>query len=280
MTPRVTRYTLISALLMLTAVGCSQSPLASGPKRLSAHEKRYRQEGRRIEANPVEYLQDVRHRCEQLTQYTMTFYRQERLGFPRRLKPMEEIRATFRAEPFSVKFEWDDPSCDFFESVYVSGQNGDKLIVRERNGMPVGFIRLKPQVRIVRVVDSIIWGKAKNPVTDFGLARVVQRTLKRFEDPATADGMGIAYVGVVDLEPIQRPAHHLRIDLPPIPGVSCNRQDFYIDAETLLPAGTDLWLPNGKLDARYRYTNVRTDVQLTDADFRLSVDHPYTRPAQ
>jgi outer membrane lipoprotein-sorting protein len=92
--------------------------------------------------------------------------------------------------------------------------------------------------------------------------------------------MGIAYEGVVDLEIIQRPAYYLRIDLPSIPGVACNRQDFYIDAETLLPAGTDLWLPNGELDARYRYTNVRTDVQLTDTDFRLSVNHPFTQPAR
>lgn len=279
MAPRTIPHALISSL-MLAAIGCSQSAPVKGPERLHTQQKRYQREAKRIEAEPVAYLQEVRHRCEQLAQYTMTFYRQERLGLPRRLKPMEEIRATFRAAPFSVKFEWDDPARDFFESVYVAGQNDDKLIVRERHGMPLGFIRLRPQVRVVRVVDSIIWGKAKNPVTDFGLARVMQRTLKRFEDPATADKMGIAYAGVVHLETIQRPAHHLRIDLPPIPGVACNRQDFYIDAETLLPAGTDLWLPNGDLDARYRYTNVQTAVQLTDADFRLSVEHPFTQPAK
>jgi hypothetical protein len=114
-------------------------------------------------------------------------------------------------------------------------------------------------------------GRARNPITDFGLARVTARTLLPFEDPALNEQMTIEYRGLVRLEPQDRPAHHLRIDRPrPVPGIEYTRQDFYVDADTGLPAGTDLYLPAGELGARYRYAEVDFSVQLSDADFELS----------
>ena len=75
--------------------------------------------------------------------------------------------------------------------------------------------------------------------------------------------------GVVNLDPMNRPAHHLHVERPAAPDVQYTRQELYFDTETLLPAGTDLYLPDGKLDAKYRYSDVNTKVQLTDAHFRI-----------
>jgi len=241
------------------------------PKRIDTPHGRFAKEGQRIEADPVAYLRELYDRCDALRQYRLTFYRQERLGtLFKSLGAMEEIRAAFRKEPFSVKFDWDDPQGSYYESVYVEGRHDDKLVIRERKGV----FPFPPQVRIIDPSLPVQIGKARNPITNFGLARVTRRTLLPFDDAALAKVMTIAYEGVVDLEPMHRPAHHLRIERPPTEGYAYTRQDFYIDAETLLPAGTDLFLKTGQLDARYRYTAIDTDVTLTDADFRLTRDHP------
>lgn len=262
----------LSATLTL-ASGCGGEVKVKGPKRIETPDQPYAEEGEKIAADPVAYLRQVLERCERLDAYRLTFYRQERLGLglAKKLGPMEEIRAAFRNEPFSVKFEWDDPESLYYESVYVAGQNDNKLIVRERKGaLPL----LPPKVRVVDLKDPVKFGRARNPITNFGLAQVTRRIVGLFDNPKVADALTIRYAGVVDLEPMHEPAHHLRITQTPVEGYTHTRRDFYISAETLLPAGVDLWLENGDLDARYRYTDVNTDVDLTDADFRLSKDHP------
>jgi hypothetical protein len=251
--------------------GCATSSGIKSPKRLATDTSPYTAVAERIATDPVSYLRGLARRCEQLDQYRLTFYRQERLGlaFPR-LGEMERIEAAFRKEPFSVKFVWPDESNPYYESVYVAGQNDNKLIVRERKG----FLNFPPQVRVLNVEDPVKWGRSKNPITNFGLARACQRILALYNESDLAGELTTTYEGIVDLEPMHRPAHHIRIRQEPSPGHPHTQRDFYIDAVTDLPAGVDLWLKPDRLDARYRYTDVRTDVQLTDADFRLSQDHP------
>lgn len=261
--------TLVGLYVGLTA-GCAK-PTVKGPERIETPEARYARDGQRIEADPVAFLREVQKKVVAFDQYRLTFYRQERWGIPAALGPMEEIQAVFRARPFSVHFAWNDEKMPFYESVYVQGQNDSKLIVRERKG---AFLFVPPQVRVLDPMFPVKIGKAKNPITDFGLARIMERTLLPFENPEIRKVTTIKYVGVVNLDPINRPVHYLRIERPKTPGLAYTRQDFYIDAETLLPAGTDLWLPGNELDVRYRYTQVDPSVTLTDADFRLAKDHP------
>lgn len=238
-----------------------------------------RAEGRRIEADPVGYLREVKARCDALREYRCRFFRQERIGLVPKLTPLEEMRVSFRAEPLAVKFEWIDPERYdgyYYESVYAAGENEDMLVVRERRGV----FPLPPMVRKVPPTLAVKVGRAKSPVTDFGMARMVERTLEPIDDPAIAADVTIRYEGVVMLDLIERPAHHLRIERPATDGWIHDHQDLYIDAATGLPAGTDLWLPGDRLDARYRYTEVETDVRFEDADFRLDEGHPTSRPAE
>jgi hypothetical protein len=185
---------------------------------------------------------------------------------------MEEIEAAFRKRPFSVKFAWTDEKMPYYETVYVEGKNDNKLVVRERHGL----LLAPPQVRVIDVDLPAKIGKAKNPITVFGLANLARRTLEPFDDPRLKDVMTIKCVGVEVLEPTGRRVYHLAIERPPTEGYRYTRQDVYVDAETGLPAGTDLWLADGQLDSRYRYADVRTDVQLTDADFVVA--RPTSRP--
>lgn len=267
---------LIAASASALLTGCAPPPAVEGPQRIEPTEQRYASDAERAGHDPVAFLREVEERVAKLDRYRLTFYRQERHGLPPSLGTMEEIEAAFRAEPFSVKFDWHDENMPYYESLYVEGKHDNKLIVRERKGaLPF----LPPTTRVMDVMFPVKIGKSKNPITDFGLARMVRRTLLPFEDPEVAKVMTIEYQGLVNLEPIDRPVHHIRIERPEMEGYQYTRQDFYVDAETLLPAGTDLYLPGEVLDVRYRYTNVRPDDELTDADFMLEKNTSTTQPA-
>ena len=211
-------------------------------------------------------LREMYELASKLEQYQLTFYRQERQGLFQKLGDMEEIKASFRKQPFSVKFVWPSADASYIEAVYVEGQNANKLTVRERKGI----LGMPPQVRVLNPNDAVNFGASKNPITDFGLAQVARRTVEPLEDPNIGPLMTVTYQGVVDLDPMHRPAYHLKITRPLGTGNRYTTQDFYIDKETKLPAGTDLFLPNGNMDARYRYGDLNTKVTLSDPDFAIS----------
>jgi hypothetical protein len=271
---KLARSVLLPAALLAITLACNQpSRRSAGPEfappspttlPASAHpaDDAF---AKRLEADPVACLREILTRSNALPQYRLTFYRRERLGG--RLRPQEQIRALFRKEPFSVKFTWDDPAADYYESIYVASQNDSKLIVRERkSALPL----LPPTVRKVDPAAAVEFGRALHPVTDFGLASIVRRTLAPLEDPQARPHITIRYMGLVNLDPQNTAVHHLRIERPPTPGVSYIAQDFYIDVRTRLPAGTDLYQPDGQLAASYRYADLDTGANLTDADFQLS----------
>jgi len=271
---RAKRFALGLAMGLSVLVGCAGEP--GGRAGWSPVASREAGLSREIEADPVDFLRKLHARCATIEQYRLTFYRQERLGLIPKLQPMETIRARYRRHPLSVKFLWENVKDPYCQAVYVEGSNDDKLLIRERRGV----LFLPPQVRVLNVEDPVTLGRSKNPITAFGLESMARRTLAPFDDPRLRDVMTIDYEGVVALDPTGRPAHRLHIKRPPMTGYRYTRQDFYVDVETGLPAGTDLWLPNGQLDARYRYADVDTDVAWTDADFELGACPPTTAPSK
>lgn len=267
------RLVLLGSLGSLLLAGCAAPPreraVVQPPAPIETPADRYAADGERIAADPVAFLRQVADKTRELEAYRLTFYRQERLG--NRLGVMEEIKTTFRQEPFSVHFEWPDERMPYYESLYVQGRHDNQVIVRERKAA-LPFMR--PTVRSVDIGFPVKIGRAKGPVTDFGMQRMIERTLVPLDDPQVARNTTLVYQGIVNLEPMELPAHHLRIDRPKTPGLHYTHQDLYFDAETLLPAGTDLYLPGDVLDARYRYAHVDTNVTLTDDDFRLREPQP------
>src|SRR4029078_1628753 len=106
-----------------------------------------------------------------------------------KLGDLEEIHAKFRKEPFSVTFEWPSPDADYYDTIYIEGQNNNKQVVRERHGM----LGLPPQTRIVNVMDPVTFGKSKSPITDFGLAQAMNATLASFHDPELQKAVSIHF---------------------------------------------------------------------------------------
>src|SRR5262249_40365988 len=118
--------------------------------------------------------------------------------------------------------------------------------------------------------DAVTFQKARNPITDFGLARMVERTLKRLAHAETLGGAKLEYVGVEPAGKSNRPAHRFSMHFPPADPFPNKDMDFYVDVETGLPSGVYMRLPNGKLDAMYLYEDVDTKVALSDADFEIN----------
>lgn len=217
------------------------------------------------QASAVGYLKHVGDKTKELTQYRVTFIRQERLGVVPVLRKEEKIAAAFRAEPFSVHFKWLETDSEYAQAAFVRGQNQDKVLLLPRKGLlglPATVGKFNPQ-------DAVTFQKSRNPITDFGLARMMERTLKRIEDAERGGGATVVYRGVEPAGTQKRPAHRFSISLPKSDPYTNKQMELFIDQQTELPLGAYMRLPDGKLDAMYLYEDVQTDVQFSAPDFEI-----------
>jgi hypothetical protein len=200
-----------------------------------------------------------------LEQYTLTFTRQERRGFFRRLRDPEVIACKFRRQPFSVYMKWLDPAVKYGESTYVAGQEQNKVRFVPRHGL----FGLPPRITHVEVQTPVIWGEARYPITDFGLERMMARTFDSIS--RAGEDWTISYRGLTKLSDSDRVAHYLRLEFSP----SLYRtpiQELFIDVETDLPTCTRVLHRSGELEAAYVWAEVDPGAKLTDDDFLLDAE--------
>ncbi|HUW84662.1 MAG TPA: DUF1571 domain-containing protein [Phycisphaerae bacterium] len=218
-----------------------------------------------LEQDPVGYLRECLQRSRQLQQYTLLLYRQERLGLIPQLQQPEYIRVMYRVDPLSIKMIWTEPAdSEVVESLYVDGKHDNRLLIMPRRGLLPG---LPPALGRYRVEDPVVWGKAKRKITEFGLARMVERTLEAVDRAEPQQPVKITYLGLKQLEQLDQAVYHLDIHYPPGSGAKHVRQDLFVGAETRLAAGTLLWLADDVLDAAYLYSQLDLRARLRDEDF-------------
>lgn len=219
---------------------------------------------REVARDPLGYLQEVKRRADRLEQYTLVLTRQERRGLFAVLREPERIMAWYRRAPLSIRFKWMDPNVKYGESTYVEGRYDNKVRFIPRHGL----FGLKPGITAVDLQTPVIWGEARYPVTDFGLARLVERTLNSVRE--AQGNYALEYRGLRTLEN-GRAAHHLWMRFP-----QSNRsvpvQELFVDAATDLPALTLIKRDSGELEAAYQYDNLDVNVRLTDEDFLLDAE--------
>ena len=217
-----------------------------------------------VARDPVTYLRQVASECQKLEQYTLRFTRYERRGLFALLYGPEHIDGWFRRDPFSVRLKWLDEDLKYYESTYVAGEANGKVRFVTRWWSPP--LKPPPGVNLVDLQTPVTWGESKRPLTDFGLERLMERTLASMDE--AGDEVVVTYEGLVRLPETGEVVHHLHLAYAstwqrvPI-------QELYIDPQTDLPVGTVLKFASGTLDAAYFYEDVNPGVQLTDADFLL-----------
>ena len=224
-------------------------------------------EAPRPDADPIAFLAALESEYESLEQYTVVFERTERrgLGFFKAMRGPEEIRCWYRRKPFSIRMKWLDPDIKYGESSYVQGQFDDRVRFIPRHGL----FGLPPTLTRVSLRTPVVWGEARYPVSDFGLERVLEKTLDVIEQ--AGDEAAVTYLGVES--PDERPADAIRIEVPSRLS-DTPRSELLFCRDTRLLIMTRLYNASGALEATYRYSQLDPNVSLSDADFLLDGEHP------
>ncbi|MFQ5424542.1 MAG: DUF1571 domain-containing protein [Phycisphaerae bacterium] len=244
------------------------TPIAAtaGPVELTDDER-----SKQIEADPLAYLHHSLETTRRLKSFTTTFLRQERLGLFKQLHPAETIFAEYRDEPFSVRFTWQDPNSEYYQCVYVEGRDDNKVLLLTRHGpfgLPPSVGRWDPQL-------GVTFAKTRNPITDFGPRRMLERTLDRIEKARPHGPVEIRLIGLTEIGRSRERCFHLEIRYPKGDRYACKLHDLFINAKTGIPVASRLWLP-GKadrsdetLDAQYIYSDIHAKAAMTDANFAI-----------
>lgn len=258
------------ALALAALGGCAQrdGEITGRPAPIVGEETpELRAAAQAVQRDPVAYLHRVQQRCAELDAYTLCFTRYERRGLLRILHGPEHIDAWFRQEPFSVRLSWTDPDIKYGESAYVAGRHDDKVRFTTRWWVPP--LLPPPRINTVDLKTPVIWGESRQPMTDFGLERLMDRTLASLA--AAGEAAEVSYLGIAEMPHGHDRVHHLRLTYPdgwePVPV-----QELYVALGRDLPRGTELLHADGKLEAAYFYDDIDVDIELSDEDFLLSVE--------
>jgi hypothetical protein len=255
------------ASALLSAIGCTAAHTITPVAGPLNHSTAQQVEARIafVRQDPLAYLHRVAEKCAALEQYTLTFTRQERRGFFRRLQDPEVIACKFRRDPFSVYMRWLDPDIKYGESSYVAGQEENQVRFVPRHGL----FGLPPKVTRVDVQTPVIWGEARYPITDFGLQRMMERTFDSIR--RAGDDWTISYEGLTKLSHSDRIVYYLRLEFSPAL-YQAPIQELFVDVETDLPACTRVLHRAGALEAAYVWADVNPNATLTDDDFLLDAE--------
>jgi len=217
-----------------------------------------------VRADPIKYLHEVAENARKLSEYTVEFTRYERRGLFQQMHGPEHIKCWFRREPFSIKMKWLDKNVKYYESVYIQGEYDDKVRFITRWWVPP--LKAPPAINTVNVETPVIWGESRRPITQFGLAKLMERTLGAIEKAGKE--VMISYEGIAQLPNDGPTVHHFHIEVPPSQ-TDVPVQELYIHVTDNLPSGTILKTESGRIEAAYYYEKLDTNVDLTDADFQF-----------
>ncbi len=202
--------------------------------------------------DPVAFLENCLRRCDrEVKGYHCVLRKQERLEG--KLQPSEEIAVDFREEPFSVLMDWKEGTRLAQRTMYVKGENGDRMLVK-----PAGLLALAGVVE--RDADSPDAKKSSRyPITEFGIKVGMERTLAAWKQAAKDKALHVEYLGEVKVKELgDRVCWKLhRTDYKgpeDIDGVT--ESTFYIDKETWLELGSTLKGADGEPLADYFFKDV------------------------
>jgi hypothetical protein len=197
--------------------------------------------------------------------YHCIFLKKEVLKNNKLVKSKMEMK--FREKPFSVylKFDPKDPNANR-EVLFVQGQNGNNLLVHEGGlASALGTFTIAPLSK-----DAL--AENKYPITNIGMRKLLDQLIKQFEAEGKFDGIKTQVRKDSRLPSGEKcsvyEAIHERFNQ-----FKFHISRLYIDDDTGLAIGVQQFgFPdkNAKeppLVEEYFYTQLKTNVKLTDADF-------------
>lgn len=236
---------------------------------------------KRINADPVLFFEQTLAKTRQLKTLRMKFQRQERLGMFGELRALEHIVAEYRDVPFSVHFVWTDEGSDYLQCVYIEGENKNRVALLPRKGL----FGLPPSVGNYDPQLGVTFAKTRNPITDFGPRRLMERTLDRMKKAEPLGGTAIELVGIKEIGPAKEPCYQFELVFPPKDEYAAKLQDLYIHTQTGLPVATFVWKGKDRqrnsdtLEAMYLYGEIEPNVALSNPPFVIEMNRKQQKGA-
>jgi hypothetical protein len=134
------------------------------------------------------FRQCLRRYDREVTGYTCTLDKTERLDG--KVQPQETIVVCFREEPFSARLEWEKNARLAKRSLYVKGQNNDKLLVLPNGRLLslAGIVTRDPDGPSAR-------SSGRYPQTEFGIKIGTERTVNDWDAAKSRKALHVDYLG-------------------------------------------------------------------------------------
>lgn len=211
----------------------------------------------------IKLAAQARDAAKELKEYRVLFSKREMVRGQMFASQME---MKFRAEPLGVYLRFVNPEHAGREVIYVEGRNNGQMLAHE-TGLKalVGTVALDPQ-------GEMALAEARYPITRIGMANLAAGVVAQWERESTFGECDVKYYPEAKLG--ERPVLVIESSHPtPRNQFRFAMTRLWIDKETKLPVRCQQYefspTPGGQpvLVEDYTYTNVESDVRLTEADF-------------
>lgn len=202
---------------------------------------------------------------DKLEDYTAVFDKRELVG-GRLLEQTMDMKC--RQHPFSVYFRYRSRKEAGREVLFVEGANAGHLLVRERGLKSLaGTLRLKPDA--LEVMEE-----NRYAITEVGIAKVVEKSLRIWAQELRRDAGNVIVRSVPDARVGRMECEEWRLwRREKRPGFEYRLSRVFFEKTTGLPVHVEQYgWPARNHEApplleEYTYSELRTNVGLTDADF-------------
>lgn len=214
----------------------------------------------------IAFIKESRAPLKDVKDYTAHFSKSELIGAH---LVQQEMEMKFRTKPFSVYFFYQSNNEQGRQAIYFDGRNNNKLLVKEAKGL-AGVVGAVP----LRLDDPRVKKENLYPVTHVGIANMLEETIKEWEHDlqVAGDEVDVQFYPNAKVKGI--PCQAIQVThLKRLKEIRYSKNRIYFDKETKLPIrGERFGWPRRAgeeppLVEDYKYTNLKTNVNLTDADF-------------
>ncbi|MBS0263657.1 MAG: DUF1571 domain-containing protein [Planctomycetes bacterium] len=214
----------------------------------------------------IDFAIESREVVRELKDYTARFVKFERIG---NNLVHQEMDMKFRAKPFSVYFLYQSQKEQGRQAIFVEGRNNNNLLVKEAKGL-AGAVGVVP----LRLDDHRVKKENLYPVTQVGIANMLEETIKEWEHDLKVPGDQVEVLFYPNAKVEGQPCQAIEVThLKRMKEIRFWRNRIYFDRETRIPIRGERygWARSAgekaPLMEDYKYLNLRTNVNLTDADF-------------
>ena len=208
---------------------------------------------------PVEFLDMCLKRYHrEVKGYCGILKKQERIKG--KVQPPELIDFCYREDPYSVLLKWRQGARTAKASLYVQGENNNKVAVITNTRIPVTW-DIDPEGRLAS--DA-----GRYSIREFSIRQGTERTLRAWQAARDQGNLHVEYLGKMPVPELDgRVCYVLRRTCNPPEDDGIALIEIAIDAETWLQIGSTLTDEQGGLIGKYQFFGLKINPHYDDKQF-------------